>query len=69
MMGFGFVGMTLVLVVAIALAFWSASMLFPGPKAGTEAPRARSPLEIARCRYAAGEITKDEFEAIKRRVT
>ncbi len=61
MMGLGWI---LVLIVVVLLA----GALFPrGRETPTSktAPRASS-LEIAERRYAGGEISKEEFESIKR---
>ena len=46
----------------IALAIWGISKLTGRSHAGA----AQTPLEIAKERYARGEITKQEFEQIKK---
>jgi putative membrane protein len=49
----------LVLVAVIALAKWlSSSIAWPGAS--------RRPLDILRERYARGEITRDEYEQMRR---
>lgn len=37
-----------------------------GPATGGRTPGAETPLEILKRRYASGEITKEQFEEIKR---
>jgi putative membrane protein len=71
MMGFGFIWMLLLLLGTVLLVLWLVRMLFPQsgdprifPPEGEE-----SSLEIARRRYAAGEISKEEFETIRRGLT
>ncbi|MFQ5694073.1 MAG: SHOCT domain-containing protein [Nitrospinota bacterium] len=48
-------------VVALVRWLWTQGQT-PSPGGGGEA----SPLDIAKRRYASGEITKEEFEALKR---
>lgn len=61
-MGFGFIFMILFWGAIIALIVWVVKR-FTG---GTDSNRKNDPLEIARGRYARGEITKEEFEEIKK---
>lgn len=60
----GFFLMALFWIVVILLAVWLLSNLFPknqtSPTTGTE-----SALDILRKRYARGEISKEEYEAIR----
>lgn len=66
MMGPGggmFMGMILIIVLIVAVVWW----ITRGSKAcgsGTDAKE--TPLEIAKRRYAAGEITKEQFETLKK---
>ncbi len=46
----------------IALAVWVVSRL----TGRSESPDRQTPLDIARSRYASGEISRDEFEQLKR---
>jgi putative membrane protein len=62
--GFGWVWMVLVLAAVIALVVWGAGNVF-GTRGGAAEP---SPMDILRRRYAAGEITADEFEQAKRAI-
>ena len=54
----------------IALVVWAVQSLGrrdEGPiQPGATAPSARTPLDIAKERYARGEIGRDEFEQMKR---
>ena len=53
----------------IALVVWAVQSLGRRDDAGTQpgaTPPARAPLEIAKERYARGEISRDEFEQMKR---
>ena len=63
MMGFGWI---LVLIVVVLLV---SGVLFPNgrklPTSHQAAPK-ESSLEVAERRYARGEISRDEFESIKR---
>lgn len=64
MMGFGFLWIVVLVVVAVVFV----KMLFPtgsGAAASHDASKDRA-FEIAACRYARGEIGKEEFEDLKR---
>lgn len=71
--GFGMIAMVIFWVVIIALAVWLLSRVFPGatrnaPSNGTP-PRSdtlESPTEILKKRYARGEITKEQFDQMRR---
>jgi putative membrane protein len=72
-MGLMMVFMVLVVVGGIMLVVWLVrAMAAPyggyaqGPYQQPYSPRPDDALETARRRYASGEITKDEFEEIKR---
>lgn len=61
MMGFGWI------IVLLAVTLVVLSILFPlGRQVPTSQPMADALLELAERRYARGEISKDEFESIKR---
>ena len=64
-MGFGGVWMILVLVGLIVLTVWLVRLMFPqGSKSEPE-----NPLELAQRRYAKGEISREEYESLKRDLT
>lgn len=78
MMGFGFGGIGMVLVilfwiVLIAAAIWFVARLFPQiagqSSQRSDAPKelgAPSPDDILKARYARGEITREQFEEMRR---
>lgn len=61
--GFGFL-ILIVLGVVVATAIWGARRR-PGDHSADGRPR-ETPLEILQKRYARGEISKEEFEQIRR---
>ncbi|MGE5140075.1 MAG: SHOCT domain-containing protein [Rudaea sp.] len=79
-MGYGFgifgIGMILMLlfwVLVIGGAVWLIVTLVRGSQAQSAtrsllstAPPAQTPLDILKVRYARGEITKDQFDAMRR---
>ncbi len=71
MMGFGFLWMVLILFGVVALALWLVQGLFPSAT-DEPSPRPRdgtgTAVVIAHRRYAAGEITKEQFDQIVRAV-
>lgn len=67
-MGFGFLLMLLLFIAAVLLVIWLVRALSQGPdsKPTSSGSRAKEDdVEIARNRYARGEISKEEFEQIK----
>jgi putative membrane protein len=76
MMGFGFFGLIFMVVfwlAVISLAVWLLAGLFPRINGNTLPPsgpwhddRPESALDILRQRYARGEISKAEFEEMRR---
>ena len=70
MMGGGFLFMLLFIIVAVLLVVWIVRMVSPQQRdsqpTSTEASAGSNALEIAEKRYARGEISKEEFEQIKR---
>jgi putative membrane protein len=81
MMGFGFGGlgaiyMLVFWVIIIVLAIWLLSRLFPKAKDGAShhaqiqgGDSSESAVEILRRRYARGEISKDQYEEMRRDIT
>lgn len=57
------------LAVLIGLVVWVVGRLSGRSHNQTHAPEKQEALEIAKLRYARGEITKEEFEEIKRNLT
>ncbi len=64
-MGFGVIFMILFWGAIIALIVWAVKKF----TSGTDSNRKNDPLEIAKARYARGEITKEEFEEIKKNLS
>lgn len=61
MMGFGLI-LTLGIIGAVAYALgWRPQFNQPGPTATSQ-----SPLEILKARYARGEISREEYEQMRR---
>ena len=58
--------MIIVWVVVIALIVWGITVLVKHSSSTTNTSQKRDPLEIARERYARGEIKKEEYEEIKK---
>jgi len=48
------------------LVIWAFVQLFGGRERGADREAGATPLEIARRRYASGEISREKFEEIKR---
>ena len=67
-MSLALVWMILILLAAVALAAWLVKALFPTASvtASHDRAHAETPVEIARRRYAAGEITKERYDEIVR---
>lgn len=69
MVGGSFLLMLLLLIGAVMLVIWIVGMMSP-QQGGTETtstgiPDREDAVEVARKRYAKGEISKEEFEQIK----
>ncbi|MBI4287885.1 MAG: SHOCT domain-containing protein [Chloroflexi bacterium] len=62
---FGGIFMILFWVAAIALTVWVVRLIIRHDQPRHEAG-GQSPLDIAKARYARGEITKEQFEQLKR---
>ncbi len=60
---FGGMGMLVFWAIAIWLVFWSVSRVAGGRE---RRDQGQSPIEIVERRLARGEITRDEFEDLKR---
>ncbi|MDE3088739.1 MAG: SHOCT domain-containing protein [Chloroflexota bacterium] len=65
MMGMG-LGMLLFWVLIIGGVVWLVQALARGTGSSSVMPQSESPLDILKRRYAKGEITKDQFEQMKR---
>ena len=59
-MGFGWLGSLVLLLLVVALVVWLVRVMFP------QGGREEDALEVAKRRYAAGEIDKQQFELLKR---
>ena len=66
---FGFLMMGLFWVAVIVAAVWLFSNLFPQNRQITTNRPSESPTTILEKRYASGEISKEEFEAIRHDLT
>jgi putative membrane protein len=62
MASYGWIFQLLIILVLIFIVIW----LLRGERFGYGVNRDEPPLEIAKRRYAAGEITKKEYEQLKR---
>lgn len=58
--------MLIVWVVIIALIVWGVTALAKRGTSASGTTQKRNPLDIAKERYAKGEISKEEFEEIKK---
>jgi len=65
-MAFGGIWMVVFWGGLIALIVWGIKKLVERPGSKLDADEKHQPLDIARERYAKGEISRDEFEQIKR---
>jgi putative membrane protein len=62
--GYGgmFMGMLLIVILVVAAIYWFAREAKSKPKSLS----GETPLDILKKRYAAGEITKEQFESMKK---
>jgi putative membrane protein len=58
--------MLIVWIIIIALVVWGVITLVKRGTSTSDTSQKRDPLEIAAERYARGEISKDEYEEIKK---
>ena len=65
-MVFGGVWMLVFWVAIIALVVWGIKSLVGHGESNGGTPERRDPLEIAKERYAKGQISREEFEQIKK---
>jgi putative membrane protein len=65
MMDFGFGGIFMWLIF-LALAGFIVYIVMQSRKSGDSRPSRETPLDILRKRYAKGDITKEEFENMKK---
>lgn len=63
---FGGAWMIIVWVVIVGLIIWGVIALVKHTGSGSSSGSNRKPMDIAEERYAKGEITKEEFEQIKK---
>ena len=61
--------MIIVWVVIIALIIWGVVALVRRGSSTPDTSQKRDPLDIAKERYAKGEITKEEFEEIRKNLS
>jgi len=66
MMGFGMLFMGLFWIMLIVGAVWLASSLFQTGRGPNVTGRAQTPRDILDQRYARGEITREQYELMKR---
>jgi putative membrane protein len=65
-MVFGGIWMLLFWIAIIGLVVWGVRSLMGHKESRTGTPEKRDPLDIAKERYAKGEISKEQFEQIKK---
>jgi putative membrane protein len=65
-MVFGGIWMLLFWIAIIWLVVWGVRSLMVHKESRTGTPEKRDPLDIAKERYAKGEISKEQFEQIKK---
>jgi putative membrane protein len=66
MMGFGGGWMILIGIIIIGLIVWGVVALARHGTSKSNSDEKEEPLEVAKKRYAKGEISKKEFEQIKK---
>jgi len=66
LMIFGSIWLILLLGGTLALIIWGIKKLTERRDTGAGSTTGRNPLDIARERYARGEISKDEFDQLKK---
>ena len=67
MFGFGFLFMLVIPILVIGGIVWLVVWRVRGGQGSTLiAPQCETPLAILQARYAKGEITKDQFDQMKR---
>lgn len=62
--GFGWLGSLVFLVLVVALVVWLVRLMFPQNSTGSV--EQIDALEVAKRRYAEGEIDKKQYESLKR---
>jgi putative membrane protein len=65
---FGAVLGLLFLVIVVGGAAWLVVALARGTGSGASSPRGDAPLDILKRRYAGGEITKEQYDDMKRQL-
>jgi putative membrane protein len=66
---FGWIWMVLFWAAVIAIIIWVIKKLTERQTTSSDTTRSEKPLDIARERYAKGEITREEFEQLKKDLT
>ncbi len=69
MMFFGSSWMLILWVVVVALIVWGVITLVKRGNSASGTAQKHDPLDIARERYAKGEISREEFEEIKKNLS
>jgi len=69
MMFFGGPWMIIVWIVIIALIVWGIIALAKRSSSSSDTPQKHDPLDTAKERYARGEISKEEYEEIKKNLS
>ena len=64
LMGFGWLGSLVLLVLVVALVVWLVRLMFPQSHEGSV--EQKDALEVAKRRYAEGEIDKEQYESLRR---
>ena len=64
MMGFGWLGSLVFLVLVVASVVWLVRLMFPQSHGGSD--EQIDALEVAKRRYAEGEIDKEQYESLRR---
>ena len=60
------VPMVLFWIALVALAVWGVGMLFPHRHSSEKTELKQSPLDVLKRRYVRGDITREQYEVIKR---
>ena len=61
--------MMILWIVIIVLIVWGIVWVVKNSSSKSDTPEKRTPLDIARERYAKGEISKEEYEELKKNLS